>query len=178
MRTHPAVGHPCRHVMHICSDSLVHTRAHVLACMCACARAHAHVRMCVLTYTHTTITESWLLFCDRISQTHTRTFLAMISQEEFQRVQFAVAGLADASVMREGENMFTLDPSVIISRQRENLSKMHREVRRWACSHLTKTKKTRLLVCSSHLPLVVCAFTQYSCCTDVPTYMQRICKPI
>ena len=44
-------------------------------------------------------------------------------------MQFAVAGLANASVMREGEDVFTLDPSVIISRQKENLSKIQIEVR-------------------------------------------------
>ena len=87
-------------------------------------------------------------------------------------MQFAVAGLADASVMREGEDMFTLDPSVIISRQRENLSKIHTKVCRWTCSYSIKTQKTHLLVCSSHLPLVVCVCTQCSCSTDVPTYMQ------
>ena len=65
-------------------------------------------------------------------------------------MQFAVAGLANASVMREGEDMFTLDPSVIISRQQENLSKTHTEVRRGACLLLAKQ----------------------SCYTDMPTCMQ------
>ena len=44
-------------------------------------------------------------------------------------MQFAVAGLANASVMREGEDLFNLDPTVIISRQQENLNKINVEVR-------------------------------------------------
>lgn len=44
-------------------------------------------------------------------------------------MQFAVAGLANASVMREGEDLFTMDPTVIISRRQENLNKINAEVR-------------------------------------------------